>query len=561
MIQLTGAQLIIQLLERQGIRTIPGIPGGSNLPLYDALSQSKQIRHILARHEQAAGFMAQGMARVTGTPQVCFATSGPGAMNLLTALADAKLDSIPVIAITGQVPLSMIGTDAFQEVDTYGLSIPITKHNFLVRTAAELLEVIPEAFRIAASGRPGPVLIDVPKDVQTQSLTFEHWPKPGRPHPLPQPLPQKLRQAARLIEASSRPLLLLGGGVIQAQASKAALRLAKKSSLPVATTLMGLGAIRAGHRLSLGLMGMHGSRATNLAVEACDLLIVAGARFSDRTTGKLTHFCPQARILHVDLDPSELNKLKAVHLGIPADIRATLEGLLPLIRSNRRRAWWQQIRQLKRRHPDFRPGREDLHSPYGLIPAAGALLGEQGIVSTDVGQHQMWTAQTFPFSRPRQWLTSGGLGTMGFGLPAAIGASLARPKTPVLCISGDGSLMMNLQEMATVVEEKLDLKLLLLNNQGLGLVRQQQDLFYQKRQFACNYRYATDFLALAKGFGWKTFDLATSRDPQARLAKALSTPGPVFIHAAIDPHAKVYPMVPPGAANKDTIGGETHENE
>ena len=345
--RLTGAQMIIQLLERQGITIIAGIPGGANLPLYDALSQSHTIHHVLARHEQGAGFIAQGLARASGKPAVCFATSGPGATNILTAIADAKLDSIPLICITGQVPSALIGTDAFQEVDTYGMSIPVTKHNFLVRSAAELLTVIPESFRIAASGRPGPVLIDVPKDVQNQVLEFEAWPEPGRPDPAPAVALADVASAADLINTAARPILYIGGGVIHAGAAHLVTRLAEKAGIPTTMTLMGLGAIPVDHPRAIGMLGMHAARYTNMALEACDLLIAAGVRFDDRATGKVAAFCPNARIVHIDIDASELDKIKTAHVGIVGDVREVLEALLPMVEEQPRTAWLTHIEELK----------------------------------------------------------------------------------------------------------------------------------------------------------------------------------------------------------------------
>lgn len=554
MFKLTGAQLLVRLLERQGIRIVAGIPGGMNLPLYDALSHSTQIRHVLARHEQGAGFMAQGMARVTGKPAVCLATSGPGATNILTAVADAKLDSIPVVCITGQVPATLIGTDAFQEVDTYGLSIPITKHNYLVRSAGELLETVPEAFRISVSGRPGPVLIDVPKDVQLQTVEFESWPEPGRPDPAPNCPEADLDRAVALLNAARRPVLYLGGGVIHAGAGPAARQLAERASMPAAMTLMGLGALPADHPLALGMLGMHGARGTNLALEECDLLFVAGARFGDRTTGKLSHFCPQAQIIHLDIDASEIDKLKTAEVGLVGDAREVLAALLCRTADAPRADWLARVAELKARHPLPVAPAGDVRTPYGLIRSVAALLPADAVIATDVGQHQMWTAQTFPHRTPRCWLTSGGLGTMGFGLPAAVGAALAEPARTIISFSGDGSLLMNIQELATAAEENLNVKVVLFNNQALGLVHQQQDLFYDRRYIASDFRIGVDFVKIAQGFGVRAFDLAGSSDPQAVLTQALNTPGPALIHAPIDVNAKVYPMVPPGAANAEMIG-------
>ncbi len=558
MIKRTGAQIIIHLLERQGIRIVAGIPGGANLPLYDALSQSDTIQHVLARHEQGAGFIAQGMARVSGHPAVCFASSGPGATNLLTAVADAKLDSIPLICITGQVPVAMIGTDAFQEIDAYGLSIPITKHNFAVRSAAELLAVIPAAFRIASSGRPGPVLIDVPKDVQNQVVEFAAWPEPACPEPFPDFAPAAGERAAEMINSARRPILYLGGGVIHSEAGRLVTCLAEKASIPATMTLMGLGAMPMDHPLCIGMLGMHAARYTNLALEECDLLIAAGVRFDDRATGKVAAFCPNAKIIHIDIDGSELDKIKTAHVGIVGDVGEVLETLLPLVEPNPRSEWLSHVARLKQKYPLLIPDAEDLRTPYGLILQAASLLDDETIIATDVGQHQMWTAQVYPFRRPRQWLTSGGLGTMGFGLPAAIGAALACPGRTVVCFSGDGSLMMNIQELATAVEHNVNVKIVLMNNNSLGLVHQQQDLFYGKRIYASDYQSRVDFVRIAEGFGMKGYNLSASDDPLRTLARALRERGPCLIHVPIDVNEKVYPMVPPGAANKDMIGGEAH---
>lgn len=553
---LTGADLIIRLLERQQVETIAGIPGGANLPLYDALARRATIQHVLARHEQGAGFMAQGMARVSGRPGVCFATSGPGATNVMTALADAKLDSIPVVCITGQVPLAMIGTDAFQEIDTYGMSIPATKHNFLVRSAAELLEVIPAAFRIAASGRPGPVLVDVPKDVQNQSLTFDDWPEPGGADPLPAPEPEAVAAAAALINQARRPVLYLGGGVIHSGAAPAARALAEKASLPTTMTLMGLGVLAPEHPLSLGMLGMHAAPYTNRVLEECDLLIALGARFDDRATGRVADFCPDARVVHVDIDPGELHKIRAAHVGLTGDVAAVLEALLPQVDAHLRPLWLSRVADLKADHPLQTPGLDDPLSHYGLIHHTARGVDDEAVVVTDVGQHQMWTAQAYPFRRPRQWLTSGGLGTMGFGVPAAIGAALAEPERTVVCFTGDGSLLMNIQELATAAELGCNLKIVLMNNDALGLVCQQQDLFYGRRIYASRFQGGVDFVAAARAFGMPALDLGSAADPAGTLAGALAEPGPCLIHAPIDLEAKVYPMVPPGAANRDMIEGE-----
>ncbi len=555
--KLSGAEIIIKLLERQGIETIAGIPGGANLPLYDALGQSESIRHILARHEQGAGFIAQGMARVSGKPAVFFATSGPGATNTLTAIADAKLDSIPIICITGQVPLSMIGTDAFQEVDTYGLSVPITKHNFLVRSVEELFDVIPNAFRIAASGRPGPIVVDVPKDVQMAEYEFDAWPELGGRGAGTELIHAEVERAAKMINEATKPILYLGGGIVQSGSSADARALAEKGSIPTALTLMGLGVVPNDHPLCMGMLGMHAARYTNMALEECDLLIAIGVRFDDRATGKVPEFCPKAKVVHIDIDPSELDKIKMAHASVTGDITDIITTLLPMIEQNDRAEWINEVSGLKKDHPMIIPQAEDPASPYGVILKAAELAGEDAIICTDVGQHQMRTAQAYPFKHPRQWLTSGGLGTMGFGVPAAIGAALAEPERTVVCFTGDGSIMMNIQDLATAMEHDVNIKIILTNNNALGLVRQQQDLFYGKRYVASDYTKTVDFVKIAEGFGIKAYDFAQGGDPSTLLKEAMAEPGPVLIHVPISADEPVYPMVPPGAPNTVMIGGES----
>ena len=548
----TGAQLIVHLLERQGITTVAGIPGGTVLPLYDALSQSTQIRHVLARHEQGAGFIAQGMARTQGKPAVCMACSGPGATNLVTAIADARLDSIPLICITGQVPSSMIGTDAFQEVDTYGISIPITKHNYLVRDITELPQVISDAFRIAQSGRPGPVWIDIPKDVQTAEIEIDVLPEPGERAPAPEFSAESVRDAAAMINAAKRPVLYLGGGAINA--ADEIRQFAEKANLPTTMTLMALGMLPKAHPLSLGMLGMHGARSTNYILQEADLLIVMGARFDDRAIGKTEEFCPNAKIIHVDIDRAELGKIKQPHVAIQGDVAEVLAQLIPQTDATDRADWRQLVADLQREFPGAIPTEGDPLSHYGLINAVAACVDDSAIITTDVGQHQMWTAQAYPLNRPRQWLTSGGLGTMGFGLPAAVGAALANTDRKVICFSGDGSLMMNIQEMATAAENQLDVKIILMNNEALGLVHQQQSLFYKQGVFAATYPGMINFMQIAAGFGLHTCDLNAEEDAHAALQAAISRPGPALIHVRIDPEQKVYPMVPPGAANTEMVG-------
>ena len=560
-IRLSGAQITVALLERQGVRVVAGIPGGAVLPIYDALHATQGLRHVLARHEQGAGFIAQGIARASGGAGVCIASSGPGATNLITAIADADLDSIPLVCITGQVPKAMIGTDAFQEVATCELAGPITKGCWQPQSARELLRIIPEGFSLALSGRPGPVLVDIPKDVQAEVIEFDAWPEPGRRIAEAPADAALLCEAAALINAARRPILYIGGGVVQSDASALAVELAEKASLPTTQTLMALGAMPATHPLSLGMLGMHAARFTNLALEECDLLIAVGARFDDRATGKLAQFCPGAKVVHIDIDVAELGKLRRPEVAIPADARQALAALLPLVDARPRIDWLSRVADLKRDWPLDMPDADDPLSHYGLIRAVAELVGEDTIVTTDVGQHQMWVAQAYPFMQPRTWLTSGGLGTMGFGVPAALGAALvahgdgepAGKRPAVVCFSGDGSLLMNIQELGTAAEEGIDVKIVLMNNNALGLVYQQQSLFYGKRLFASQYRAGPDFIRIAEGFGIRAVDLAQAADPRAALAQALREPGACLIHAPIDADMKVFPMVPPGAANKEMI--------
>jgi acetolactate synthase I/II/III large subunit len=555
MAPITGAQLTIRLLARQGITTVTGIPGGSILPLYNALYQEGSIRHVLARHEQGAGFIAQGMARASGKAAVCFATSGPGATNIITAMADAYLDSIPVVFVTGQVPLSLIGTDAFQEVDVYGLSIPITKHNYLVRSVEELLEVIPEAFRLATTGRPGPILVDIPKDVQNALIDC--------PLELPGPPVKRLAvdfaqtqldRAVAMINDAKRPVLYLGGGVIHSGAGEIARAIAEKAKLPTTMTLLGLGVIPPEHQLYLGMLGMHASRATNLVMHECDLLIGVGVRFDDRATGRIALFCPEAKIIHIDIDPCEISKLRSANLGFVGDVKDSLEALLPLLTSQPREEWLARVAALRTQFPLFCSEQLDFARPYGIVMRIAEIIGEEAIVTTDVGKHQMWVAQVYPFNRPRQFLTSGGLGTMGFGLPAAIGAALAETERPVVCFTGDGSILMNIQELATTVEQKVNVKIILLNNRSLGLVRQQQNLFYNGNLMASVYEHNVDYAAIARGFGMTAYDVTDPATLDAVLLESLQTPGPCLINIPISIDEDVYPMVPPGAGNSTMIG-------
>lgn len=550
--RMTGAELIIRMLEQHGITSVSGIPGGAALPLYDALGNS-QIRHILARHEQGAGFIAQGIARTTGKAAVCISSSGPGATNLMTAIADAKLDSVPLVCITAQVSSPMIGTDAFQEVDTYGMSIPITKHNYLVRNVQDLPGIIADAFRIAESGRPGPVWVDVPKDVQAAIIEIDELPPIMPKDPLPLFDAEKVTEAAAMINQAKRPILYIGGGIVASQSQQLVQSFAERAGLPTTMTLMGLGTIPQQHPLYLGMLGMHGARYTNMILQESDLLIVVGARFDDRAIGKAEQFCPDAKIIHVDIDRAEISKIKQPDIAINADAGQVLAMLLPQIEVNTRQAWNDHITQIKQEFPLEQINKSDPLSHFGLIAAVADAVDNDAIITTDVGQHQMWVAQAYPLCRPRQWLTSGGLGTMGFGLPAAIGAALAEPSRKIVCFTGDGSIMMNIQEMATAAEHNLDIKIILMNNQALGMVHQQQTLMFNEHIVASAYPYQTDFVTIAKGFGLHTCDLNKESDPHTALQAAIDRPGPCLIHALIDVSEKVWPMVLPGDANIDMV--------
>jgi acetolactate synthase I/II/III large subunit len=550
--KLNGAEIIIQALERQGIKIIAGIPGGANLPIYNALYKS-HIRHILARHEQGAGFIAQGMARTTGKAAVCFATSGPGVTNLITAIADAKLDSIPLVAITGQVASSMIGTDAFQEVDTFGMTLNITKHNYLVKDVRDLPYITGEAFRIAETGRPGPVLIDVPKDVQLAEIDFDHWPDAPSGPDRSDICAEKIAEIARIINTAQRPLIYAGGGIVHAHAAEALYELARKNSIPVALTLMGLGVFPPHDPLYLGMLGMHGTPCTNHILDEIDLLLAFGARFDDRAIGKVREFCPQASIIHIDIDGSEIDKIKRSTISLTADIKDALDHLTPLIEDNRREKWSKRIAAIKDEHPLPSPQFNDPLNPLNLIRSISAIADRDTIITTDVGQHQMWVAQGYPFSAPRTFLTSGGLGTMGFGLPTAIGAALANPDRQVICITGDGSIQMNIQEMATLAELGLNVAVIIMNNQHLGLVRQQQELFFNGNYIASKFDSRLDFAAIGRQFGIRGITLSETIDPVKTMEAMLKEKGPCIIDAPIHYCENVFPMVPPGAANREMI--------
>lgn len=582
MIKASGSQIIVKLLELHGITTVAGIPGGSILPLYDELNRSS-IRHILVRQEQAAGFIAQGMARTSGKPAVCMATSGPGAMNLLTAVADARCDSIPIIAITGQVNSSLIGTDAFQEADTFGLSFPITKHSIMVKDPLELLEAIPSAFTIAVSGRPGPVLIDVPRDVQTRVVEFEKWPEiksvddskhsvlAKRFATADCEVPKIIDRMADSLLSAKKAVLYLGGGCNNPETEKALSAFLEKYNAAVVSSLMGIGAVSRLDENNFGMVGMHGSYAANLAMHDADLVLAAGVRFDDRATGVIKEFCPNARILHIDVDAAEINKILPASISLvgetetmfplltgavskkSSDPKSTDEGRL-------RENWLSELRKTFSETESVELGRNpsvpaSSTNPRLFIKNIPDMAKKAGvnaddiIVTTDVGQHQMWTAQYYPVTKSRQLLTSGSLGTMGFGLPTAIGAAIQNPKKRVVCVSGDGSILMNVQEFATLAEENLDVTVFVLQNGSLGMVRQQQQYLFNKNYSASEFKKSPDLLSIARGFGIDAIDATVDKDWN----KKAFTPGPHFVLLKIDMEENVLPFVAAGHANIDSI--------
>ncbi len=554
-----GADLVVSYLRRRKIETVYGIPGGANLPLYDALFESG-IRHILARQEQGGGFMAQGEARVTRKVSVCLASSGPGVTNLITAVADAKSDSIPLVAITGQVPTPLIGTDAFQEIDTFGLSKPITKKNYLIRSIEELIRCLPEAFGIAESGRSGPVWIDIPKDIQTSTISISEpeidriWNQiEGETYKIETRISEKTcSEFFDLLEKSKRPILYIGGGVKQSDAATLIRSFAEAQNIPVACTLMGLDSFPQDHPLSLGMLGMHGAPYTNILISEADLLLAFGVRFDDRATGKLETFCPNAKIIHVDIDSKELGKLKKPDLGIRSDLKVFLKSLGEFPRSAREE-WRETVHSHKQNFPLASIPDIGGISPEEVIRSCAKWLGPDTIVTTDVGQHQMWVAQYYPFRKSDTFLTSGGLGTMGFGLPCAIGASFAKPKEKVICFTGDGSILMNIQELDTLSEFLLNVKIIIFDNRNLGLVRQQQNMFYGARYNGSAYPSESKFSRIGRAFGIPSLDLGEEGRNLEDLREFLSEDGPGLVVIPIHPDLKVLPMVPPGKSNLEML--------
>jgi acetolactate synthase-1/2/3 large subunit len=574
----SGADVVVEALVRQGVDVIFAYPGGASMPLHQALTRyGDRIRTILPRHEQGGGFAAQGYARVTGRPGVCMATSGPGALNLVTAIADAKMDSIPMIALTGQVGTSVIGTDAFQETPIVEVCRSITKHHYLVTDANDIARVIKEAFHIATTGRPGPVLIDLPKNIQLTNVVPDYdapLQLPGyRPEP-PAPRPEQIAQVAAAIKRSKRPVIYAGGGVISGDASDELRELVRKTGIPVTMTLMGLGAFPGDDPRSLDMLGMHGSVYANYAVDQADLLIAIGVRFDDRVTGKVAEFAQHGFIVHIDLDPSEINKNKIVHIPIVADVEDALHALNKIVEkpSAPLDDWYRQIDEWKREDPfsydkDF-PG---ILPQHAIAELSRLSSDRHTIVSVGVGQHQMWAAQFFKFNNPRTWLSSSGLGTMGFGLPAAMGAKVASPDSLVVDIDGDGSILMNIQEFATCKTENIPVKVLLLNNQHLGMVVQWEDRFFKGNRAhtylgpidnpeACGQgdgispecRYP-DFVAIAKGFGWQAETIVEKADLVPALERLIKADGPAILDVQVPYQEHVLPMIPSGMTVRELI--------
>lgn len=544
---MNGAQWVVHALRAQGVETVFGYPGGAIMPVYDALYDGG-VEHLLCRHEQGAAMAAIGYARAIGKTGVCIATSGPGATNLITGLADALLDSVPVVAITGQVSAPFIGTDAFQEVDVLGLSLACTKHSFLVQSLEELPRIMAEAFDVARSGRPGPVLVDIPKDIQLASGALEPYfttveSEAAFPH-------AEVEQARAMLAQAQKPMLYVGGGVGMAQAVPALREFLATTQMPVTCTLKGLGAVEADYPYYLGMLGMHGTKAANFAVQECDLLIAIGARFDDRVTGKLNTFAPHASVIHMDIDPAELNKLRQAHVALQGDLNALLPALQQPVNID---AWRQRNAELRAEH-GWRydhPG-DAIYAPL-LLKQLSERKPANCVVTTDVGQHQMWSAQHMTYTRPENFITSSGLGTMGFGLPAAVGAQVARPNDTVICISGDGSFMMNVQELGTVKRRQLPLKMVLLDNQRLGMVRQWQQLFFAERYSETTLTDNPDFLMLASAFGIPGQHITRKDQVEAALDTLLNSEGPYLLHVSINELENVWPLVPPGASNSEML--------
>src|SRR5919199_526943 len=555
---------IMECLKQEGVEHVFGIPGGANLPTYDALYDAA-FRHIQCRHEQGAGHAAEGYAKASGRVGVALATSGPGATNLVTAIADAVMDSVPTVFITGQVRTELIGTDGFQEADVTGITMPIVKHSVMIQDPREIPKAIHEAFHIARTGRPGPVLVDVPQDLSRADIAYEPVDLAKISLPGYQPTTEgntkQIRLAAKALANARRPVIYGGGGIVNANAAKEFAELCLADRFPVTLTVMGLGSFPADHDQWLGMLGMHGTRAANYAMDEADLICAVGARFDDRVTGKLSEFAPRAKFIHIDIDPAEISKNVPAHIPIVGDAKRIVSRLVVEYRAlepdpQRLSAWWERIEQWRHQHPlryDDTPDHEI--KPQFLVQALyQATDGGQCILSSDVGQHQMWAAQYFHFSKPRRWINSGGLGTMGFGLPAAMGAAVARPDIQNVLISGDGSIQMNMQEMATCAEEDIPVKAVIANNGYLGMVRQWQELFWDKRYSNVDMGTWPDWVKLAEAYGATGIRLTDKTTLEEDLRHALATPGPVVVDVKATREENTYPMIAPGAAAREMVG-------
>lgn len=551
---MTVAEALIRCLENEKVEVVFGYPGGAMLPVYDALYNSTKIKHVLVRHEQGAVHAADGYARVTKRVGVCMATSGPGATNLVTGIANAYMDSIPVVIFTGQVATALIGTDAFQEVDITGITMPITKHNYLVKDPHKFPAIVRNAFHIAATGRPGPVLIDIPRDIADAKIDFKY---PKAVHlrgykPTYRGHPNKIQEIARLIKESKRPLIYAGGGILSSNAEQELQQLAETISAPVTNTFMGLASFPGNHPLFLGMLGLHGTRYANLAVTECDLLIGIGARFDDRVTMNINAFAPNATVIHIDIDPAEIGKIVATHVPLVGDVKTILTALLPLLEPTDRSEWVARIADLKGQFP-LTYTRDGRLKPQFIIEQLCAQTHGEALVVTDVGQHQMWVAQYYRFQRPGTLVSSGGLGTMGFGLPAAVGSQIGRPHQQTILVTGDGSFQMTMQELGTMMEQGLPIKIFILNNSVLGMVRQIQEFYYQARYMAVNFKFHPDFAALAGAYSIPGYTVKTEEELQKVLPEVLATPGPALVNCLIPADENVTPMVMAGKGIHEAI--------
>ena len=555
--ELTGAQILLESLKKEGVDVLFGYPGGAVIDIYDELPRHPELKHVLVRHEQGAVHAADGYARASGKVGCCLVTSGPGATNTVTGIATAYCDSIPLVVFTGQVPTQLIGNDAFQEVDIVGITRPCTKHNFLVKDVRNLAKTIRQAFYLARSGRPGPVLVDLPKDIM-QARTEFVWPEDifmRSYNPTYKPNLNQLRRTAEELAKARKPIILAGGGVIMANASEVLCELAHELNIPVATTLMGLGAFPANGDLWLGMVGMHGTYAANMSIYHADLLVCVGARFDDRVTGRLQDFASHARIVHIDIDPTSIRKNVEVDVPVVGDCRQALEGILEICRakmadtdwSGMHADWLQTVHEWKANHP-LAYNKNGHIKPQQVIETMYSITKGDAIIATEVGQNQMWAAQFYTFTKPRTLLTSGGLGTMGYGFPAAIGAQFAFPDKLVINVAGDGSIQMNIQELATVVQNKIPVKVVILNNGHLGMVRQWQELFYNRNYSHTNMEAQPDFVKLAEAYGAEGYRISKPEELEDVLRKALTSPNPAFIDVMVEREENVYPMVPAGAA-------------